>query len=110
MIRAGPVVFVGGRTARRQKKTEGDDFFVARPPVIPPEEKAKLVLTVLAGDLSVSQAASEVGVSEQAVGNWKRQFISSGTQGLEGGASQSSERERRLLAQITELKTALGEV
>ncbi|MEU7551665.1 transposase [Streptomyces sp. NPDC044571] len=98
-------------TALYDNETDrGRGFYVPRPPVIPPEEKAKLVLTILSGDLSVSQAASSVGVSEQAVGNWKRQFISSGTQGLEGGVSQSSERERRLLAQITELKTALGEV
>ncbi|MFI6660848.1 transposase [Streptomyces sp. NPDC050523] len=83
---------------------------MARPPVMPPEEKAKLVLGVLSGKLTVSQAAREAGVSEQAIGNWKRQFIAAGSQGLEGGDRLSSERERKLRAQITELKTALGEV
>ncbi|MCX4422561.1 MULTISPECIES: helix-turn-helix domain-containing protein [Streptomyces] len=83
---------------------------MARPPVMPPEEKAKLVLHLLSGELSVSQAARQAGVSEQAIGNWKRQFIAAGSQGLEGGDRQSSERERKLNAQITELKTALGEV
>ncbi|MCL7490028.1 transposase [Streptomyces sp. MCA2] len=77
---------------------------------MPAEGKAALVLRVLSGDITVSQAAREAGVSEQAVGNWKRQFIASGSQGLAGGDRQSSERERKLHAQIAELKTALGEV
>ncbi|MEU7042831.1 helix-turn-helix domain-containing protein [Streptomyces varsoviensis] len=84
---------------------------MSRPPALPPNKKAELVLAVLTGELSTAGAARQVGVSEQAIGNWKRQFIRSGTHGLEGGSGQqSSERERRLLAQITELKTALGEV
>ena len=83
---------------------------MARPAVLPPDKKAELVLRVLAGDLSVSQAAREAGVTEQAIGNWKRQFIVSGSQGLGGCDRQSLERERELRSQITELKTALGEV
>jgi transposase len=82
---------------------------MARPPALPPEEKTKLVLAVLAGSLSLAQAARQAGVSEQAVGNWRRQFVEAGSQGLAGGDRQRGERERRLEAQITELKMALGE-
>ena len=83
---------------------------MARPPIMPAEKKAQLVLDILAGTLSVAEAARKAEVSEQAVGNWKRQFLASGRQGLEGADKKSSEQERRLLAEIAELKAALGEV
>lgn len=83
---------------------------MARPPAMPPEDKAEIVLAVLSGELSVAQAARRAGVSEQAIGNWRRQFVTSGSLGLEGQNRQASEREQRLLAQIAELKAALGEI
>lgn len=82
---------------------------MARPPAISPQDKAKLVLMVLSRELSVTEAAREAGVSGQAVSNWRRQFIESGLQGLEGADRKNSERERQLRAQILELKKALGE-
>lgn len=83
---------------------------VARPPAISPQQKAQLVLMVLARELSITEAARKAGVSGQAVSNWRRQFIKSGIQGLDGGDRQSTERERHLSAEIVELKKALGEI
>lgn len=83
---------------------------MARPPIMPAEKKAQLVLDILAGTLSVAQAARQAEVSEQAVGNWKRQFLAAGRQGLEGVERKNTDQERRLLAEVAELKTALGEV
>lgn len=82
---------------------------MSRPPAMPAEEKLKLVLSVLAGERSIAAAARQAQVSEQSVGNWKRQFIEGGLVALEGSGSRNAERERELLTEIAELKTALGE-
>ncbi|MED7948087.1 transposase, partial [Streptomyces sp. BE20] len=51
---------------------------MVRPPVLPPEEKVRIVLSILAGEMTVAEAARRVKVSEQSIGNWKRQFLESG--------------------------------
>lgn len=48
---------------------------MARPTATPVEEKVRIVLAVLAGELTVAAAAPQAKVSEQSVSNWKRQFI-----------------------------------
>ena len=79
------------------------------PPAVPPEEKTRLVLSILAGELSVADAARRAKVSEQSVSNWKRQFIESGRRGVaEGGKPGPNARERALLAELEEVKAALG--
>ncbi|MFI2370945.1 MULTISPECIES: transposase [unclassified Streptomyces] len=82
---------------------------MSRPPVMPAAEKLKIVLGVLSGEHTIAESARRAGVSEQSVGNWKRQFLDGGRTSLEGGASRIAQRERDLLSEITELKTALGE-
>ena len=51
---------------------------MARPPVFPAEEKVRIVLSILAGEITVAEAARRAKVSEQSVGNWKRQFLEAG--------------------------------
>src|SRR5918996_2218977 len=80
-----------------------------RPPVIPVEKKLQIVLSVLAGEVSVAEAARRSKVSEQSVGNWKRQFIESGRSGLAAGSGKPSSREQALETEVEELKAALGE-
>lgn len=82
---------------------------MARPPVVPAEEKVRIVLSVLAGEVTVAEAARRAKVSEQSVGNWKRQFLEAGRSGLVAGKSGPSTREQQLEAEITELTQALGE-
>ncbi|WTO66976.1 helix-turn-helix domain-containing protein (plasmid) [Streptomyces sp. NBC_00212] len=77
---------------------------------MPPDDKLEIVMRVISGEISISQAARQANVSEQSVGNWKRQFIAAGRQGLEGSDRRNAERERQLIAEIAELKAALGEV
>ena len=48
-------------------------------------------------------------VSEQSVGNWKRQFLEAGKTGLAAGKAGPSTREQQLEAEVTELTQALGE-
>jgi transposase len=83
---------------------------MARPSALPPEEKIRLVLSILAGEMSVAEAARKAKVSEQSVSNWKRQFIEAGRQGVaEGGKPGPNSRERQLLTELEEVKAALGE-
>lgn len=83
---------------------------MARTSGISAERKLQAVMSVLKGELSAKAAGDRVGVSEQAVGNWKRQFLEAGAAGIEQGKRQSkSQREAQLEAEVEELKTALGE-
>ena len=59
---------------------------MARPAVISIEDKFRLVLSVIAGEMSNAEAAGRGKVSEQSISNWKRLFLESGKAGLaEGG-------------------------
>lgn len=80
-----------------------------RPPSLPPAEKQRLVLSVLAGEMTVAAAARQAKVSEQSVGNWKRQFLEAGAAGLAAGSGSPSSREQQLEAEVAEPTTALGE-
>src|SRR5947209_19848660 len=57
-----------------------------RPAVIRFEDKFKLVLAVISGEMTVAEAARRSKVSEQSIGNWKRQFLEGGQQGLADGS------------------------
>ncbi|MEV4166487.1 helix-turn-helix domain-containing protein [Nonomuraea dietziae] len=52
-----------------------------QPPAIPVEEKVRIALSILTGEVTVSQAARRARVSEQSI-TWKRQFIENGRAGL----------------------------
>jgi transposase len=83
---------------------------VSRPPQFPVEDKLRIVLSVLAGEMTVAEAARRNKTSETSVSKWKAQFLEGGRQGLAAGsASRASGREQELEAQIAELHTALGE-
>lgn len=82
---------------------------MARPPVLPAEEKTRIVLSILAGEITVAEAARRVKVSEQSIGTWKRQFLEAGRAGLVAGRSGPSTREQQLEAEVSDLTQALGE-
>jgi transposase len=83
---------------------------VARPSVFSVEDKYRLVLAVISGELSVAEAARRGKASEQSISTWKRQFLEGGKAGLAASASlQSSQRERALADENEQLKAALGE-
>jgi len=82
---------------------------MGRPPAIPTEEKLRLFLSVISGEMKIAQAARHGKVSEQSVSRWKQQFLSGAKDGLaEGGRSGISD-PRELLTEIEELNAALGE-
>ena len=82
---------------------------MGRPPVIPVEKKTRIVLSILAGEMTIAEAARREKVSEQSIGRWKADFLEAGKAGLAAGKSGPSTREQQLEAEVTELTQALGE-
>lgn len=82
---------------------------MGRPPMIPPEKKTRIVLAILAGEMSIAEAARKEKVSEQSIGRWKAEFIEAGRTALVAGRSGPSSREGQLEAEVVELTQALGE-
>ena len=81
-----------------------------RPSVLSVEDKFRLVVAVVSGELTVAEAARRAQVSEQSISNWKRQFLEGGKQGLaDGGRPGSNPQLQRLEDEVEELKAALGE-
>jgi transposase len=82
---------------------------MGRPPVIPAEKKLRIVLSVLAGEMSIAEAARKEKISEQSIGRWKADFLEAGKAGLVAGKSGPSTREQQLEAEVADLTQALGE-
>lgn len=78
------------------------------------EEKARLVLAILAGELTCAEAARRCGVTPVTVTKWKHQFLEAGAERLQevpsgpAGAAGSPE-QRRLRMENEQLKLALAE-
>jgi transposase len=84
---------------------------MSHPPQFSVEMKTRIVLSVLAGEVTIVEAARQNKTSEKSISRWKQQFLEAGQQSLAGGGiSRSSHREQALEAENEELKAALGEV
>ncbi len=82
---------------------------MGRPPSIPAEKKTRIVLSVIAGELTIAEAARREKVSEQSIGRWKADFLEAGKTALAAGKSGPSTREEQLEAEVADLSQALGE-
>jgi len=82
---------------------------MGRPPQIPVEKKTRIVLSVIAGEMSIADAARREKVSEQSIGRWKAEFLEAGKTALAAGRSGPTSREEQLEAEVVELTQALGE-
>ena len=51
---------------------------MGRPPSIPAEKKSRIVLSVLAGEMTIAEAARREKVSEQSISRWKAEFLEAG--------------------------------
>ncbi|MWJ95192.1 helix-turn-helix domain-containing protein [Escherichia coli] len=76
---------------------------------MPAEKKTRIVLSVLAGEMSIAEAARKEKVSEQSIGRWKAEFLEAGKTALVAGRSGPSSREEQLEAEVAELTQAVGE-
>lgn len=82
---------------------------MGRPPVIRAEQKTRIVLSVLAGEMTIAQAARTEKVSEQSIGRWKADFLEAGKTALAAGRNGPSTRKQQLQAEVADLTQALGE-
>jgi transposase len=83
---------------------------MSRPPVKSPDEKLRIALTVVRGEVSISEAARREGVSETSIAKWRDQFLEGARQGLAAGAKTVRDPVRsQLEAECEQLKAALGE-
>jgi len=83
---------------------------MARPPSRAAEDKVRIVLAVLRGEITVAQAARREGVSQTAIANWRDQFLDGGQQAVvAGGPAKPTSREQQLAAENEQLAAALGE-
>jgi transposase len=81
---------------------------------IAPEDKLRVVLSVLAGEMSCREAARRLGVCADSVVKWKHQFLEAGAQRLHeipSGAPgrKGTPEQRRLQMENEQLKLALAE-
>lgn len=81
---------------------------------IPAEEKTRLVLAVLANEMTCAEAARRCGVATVTVNKWKHQFLEAGAERLEevpGGPAGKlgTPEQRRLRMENEQLKLALAE-
>ncbi|MFV0308742.1 MAG: transposase [Desertimonas sp.] len=82
---------------------------MARPPSRSAEDKVRLVLAVLRGELTIAAAARREGVSQTSIANWRDQFLDGGQQAVAaGGPSKPTSREHQLTAENEQLAAAFG--
>ena len=76
------------------------------------EEKLQVVMSVLRGELTQTEIARRMELSQTTISKWLKIFTESGLEGLQRGDNPRpapSRREAELEAQIEELTAALGE-
>lgn len=61
------------------------------------------MLSVLAGEMSIAEAARREEVSEQSIGRGKAEFLEAGKTAFAAGRSSPSTREQQLEAEVAEL-------
>ena len=81
---------------------------MSRPPAIPAADKVRIVLSILAGEMTCAEAARRKKVSETIV-RLEAGFLEGGAAAVEAGRSGPERGERELAAEVEELKAALGE-
>ena len=83
---------------------------MGRQPAKSVEDKTRIVLAVLRGEITIAAAARREAASEASISKWRDQFLAGGQQALEAGARHGRcAREQQLAAEIEQLNTALGE-
>jgi transposase len=50
---------------------------MSRPPVFSAEDKIRIVLSVLAGEMTIAEAARRNKLSKTSIGKWNQQFLAS---------------------------------
>lgn len=83
---------------------------MARPSKFSAEKKQQIVLSVLRGELKITEAARRYAASEVSIARWRDLFVEGGVAALKNGSRVApSGREAQLEHDLVELTQALGE-
>jgi transposase len=83
---------------------------MARPPTRAAEDKVRIVLAVLRGEVTIAEAARREAVSQTSIANWRDAFLDGGAQAVAaGGPAKPTSREQQLAVENEQLAAALGE-
>jgi transposase len=85
---------------------------MGRRPIKTPEEKVRIILSILRGEATQAELAQRLQLSQTTISKWQRQFLEGAHDALARGdhpRQDSSAIESDLAAKVDELTTALGE-
>ena len=85
---------------------------MGRRPFKSADEKLKVVVSVLRGEMTQVEAARRLEMSQTTIAKWQKQFLEGARESLARGdnaRAPASRRESELEGQIEELTSALGE-
>ena len=82
---------------------------MTRPPLMSAGKKTLIVVSILRGEVTMADAARREGVSQTSIAKWRDRFLAGGQAALSAGSHGTSSRETRLVAEVEELTSALGE-
>jgi transposase len=72
----------------------------------PSGQEVRIVLSVLAGEVTIAEAAKRQKISEQSIGRWTAEFLEAGKQGLIAGKRGPTTRKQQLEAEVADLTQA----
>ena len=83
---------------------------MARPPMFSVQQKQRIVISVLRGEMTVAEAARRNKCSQTSIAKWREQFVQGGVSALEASAAPGpSAREAQLERELSEVTSALSE-
>ena len=82
---------------------------MGRGPLISPDKKFRIVMSILTGEVTIAEAARREKISQTSIGRWKLEFLEAGKVALTAGKTGPSTREQQLETEVADLTQALGE-
>ena len=74
------------------------------------EEKLRIVLAGLQGDIEVSELCRREGINPTQYYGWKKQLLSSASNVFVNGSEKPSAKEQRLSRELTRAKDVIAEI
>lgn len=74
------------------------------------EEKLRIVLAGLSGDIEVSELCRREGINPTQFYGWKRQLLGSAAKVFVNGTEKPNAKEQRLKAELTRAKDVIAEI
>lgn len=86
---------------------------MGRPPMYSAEKKFEVVMSILKGEVTQTEIARRLNLSQTTISKWLKVFTESGMEGLQRGnnppASATAKQIADLEAQVEDLTSAIGE-